>query len=207
MSFMSNTCCGVLTTGVVAGLLWAAPVAAQESNPGADEAPQVFVAGRVGAGVGLNLGGFFARLEAGYRLAPSLVVGASIETPIAANLSDGDFCADAGVGCVTRYFLGGVRAEFQPWADSVVAPWVGAEIGGIALIGYNAKPALPALSADAGIEVRPIRSLGIGAYVSTTFLTTDPYIYDPYPENRDGLHLELGSVGLRVAGRFDVTSE
>lgn len=202
----SHTVRRFLTTSVVGCALWARSLAAQEAHGAADRVPSFLVAGRLGAGLGLNQGGFNTRVDGAYRLVPSVLVGASFEMPITSGRLDGDACGDAGVECVNWYYLVGARTEFQPWADSIVGPWLGAELGVLAPVGYNSKSLIPALGADAGVEVRPIRAVGIGAYLSTTFLTADPYVYDPYPRYQDGMHLELGSVGLRVAGRFDLSS-
>jgi hypothetical protein len=199
-----------VTVGGIAGSISFAGAAGADqpgSVPEAPLAPKVLVAGSVAVAAGLNLFGVSTRFEGGYRAYDGLLLGAYFEIPITADRSDGDNCADAGVECVNRYFLGGARVMIEPYPTGVFTPWFAGSAGVVALEGANAKPLLPAFGLDLGFEFRIVRAFGVGPYLSTTFVTADPYVYDPGDYGGSGFHSELWSLGLRFAGRLDAGSD
>jgi hypothetical protein len=133
---------------------------------------------------------------------PFLLLGLFVEHPLLHAQSD-DYCADGGI-CTPDYFAFGPRAEFQPFPDWVVGPWLGAELGVALLNGPNPNPSIAPLrdavgetTVDLGVEVRLPKTWTIGVYLADKIFLAGPYDNDSLNDRT-----KLISVGLRVAARF-----
>lgn len=213
MSLCNHNWRRLLTAGVVVahtsvvGAASAAPSPSQsdsgttstERTDGDARTHRLMLGARLGVDIGLNQAGFLTEFDGGYRVTPEVVVGAALQTPISSGRLDGDACADAGVACIQGFVAMGPRVELQPWADAIIGPWVGGQIGVLLLHDYNAKSTVGYAAADVGVEVRPITGLGIGAYVGLSRTLTSPYVSNPSGYRDDS---GIGSAGLRLAGRF-----
>lgn len=202
--------CGLFTACVFASRLALAVNDGASAEPRTPEGPPSLVAGpRLAIGGGLNLGGLVGWFEAGFRITDNLRAGGFVETPIASERLDGDACGDNGhIECIDRYVSFGPRLEFDPFPTSVFSPWVGAELGAVLLFGDNAKPVVPEIGADLGLELRVFRELGVGPYVAMALILVDPYVTDPLPYQQIYVGTpSIGSLGIRIAGRFDASHE
>lgn len=170
---------------------------AKEESP----LPRYQLVGRMGLGLAFNGAYVLWELDGDYRLLPALLVGASVETVIAHRIAgSGDACAEYTIPNCDPYFAAiGPHIEFQPFAESVIAPWAGAGVNMTSLSGRNVRAVALGTTLDVGVELRPTRDLAIGAYAKAMRFLTDPYQADP----ERGSHITDGlSLGLRVAGRF-----
>lgn len=164
--------------------------------------PRYQIDGRIAFGIGLQSIGFLAQMDAAYRVLPFLLVGGYIEHPVLwGALGYNDVPCPYERSCPATYWAFGPRVELQPpgW---IVAPWIGAGLGLDILEGSYSntiKPAALETTVDAGIEVRPSRVWGIGAYIAWKVLLTDPNEVD---SNYGYSTPTVKSLGLRIAGRF-----
>jgi hypothetical protein len=153
----------------------------------AEGPPQVDLGLTVGGGVGPDAGYAFAGLDAGYRLMPQLALGGYAAKTLATFAMSDESCGGSACPGFSRL---GARAELHLVPGFPIDPWVA--LGGGARFIEAATRA--ELLVSAGLDVRPLRELAIGAFVTLS------------PSSDSGPRGGTTDVGLRVSVSFDATT-
>lgn len=154
---------------------------------GSETPPRIDLGVSVGGGAGPDAGYAFAGLDAGYRLVPELAVGGYAAKTLATFAMSDESCGGSTCPGFSRL---GARAELHLVPGFLIDPWV-ALGGGPRFVEGSARAEL---LVSAGLDVRPLRALALGAFVGLS------------PSSETGPKGGTTDVGLRVTLSFDATT-
>ncbi|MBX3131099.1 MAG: hypothetical protein KF718_30545 [Polyangiaceae bacterium] len=207
--------CSLLLPPVVLTLLAPAPSVARETlhDQGVDapldgereaRAGSVELGARGLAAVGSDAAFAVGGVSLGYRLFPSLELGAYGELASLSEELGERRCAEAGK-CSGNFQRFGLRGALHLLPEFVIDPWLGAALGGVHLSSPHAGDALRGdVTLEVGVDVQPTTWLALGPYVTVARAMESRTDYDGFSGVglRLTVALEPGVAARHMAARF-----